>query len=83
VSPLPYNARVGLALLCPITSRTKGYPFEVSIPSGLSVEGVVLSDEVRSLDWKARQAEFICRLPTDTTLEVLQKLGTLISSAAA
>ena len=79
VSPLPYNAKVGLAVACPITSRVKGYPFEVVIPAGLGVAGAVLSDHVRSLDWRARKVEFICRLPQQTLVEVIQKLGTLIS----
>ncbi|MCX6071817.1 MAG: type II toxin-antitoxin system PemK/MazF family toxin [Chloroflexi bacterium] len=80
ISPGSYNAKVGLAILCPITSRLKGYPFEVPIPAGLPVEGAILSDQAKSLDWKARKAEFICRLPAQSTLEVLQKLGTLLSS---
>ena len=79
VSPAPYNSKVGLAILCPVTGRVKGYPFEVSIPDGLPVRGVVLSDQVKSLDWRARKAEFICRLPIPVTSEVLQKLGPLLS----
>jgi mRNA interferase MazF len=79
LSPGSYNAKVGLAILCPITSRVKGYPFEVPIPVGLPVEGAILSDQAKSLDWKARKAEFICRLPSQSTTEVLQKLGTLLS----
>jgi mRNA interferase MazF len=79
LSPGSYNAKVGLAILCPITSRVKGYPFEVPIPDGLPVEGAILSDQVKSLDWKARKTEFICRLPSESTTEVLQKLGTLLS----
>ena len=79
LSPGSYNGKVGLAILCPITSHVKGYPFEVSIPSGLPVEGVVLSDQAKSLDLKARKAKFICSLPSETTLEVLNKLGTLLS----
>lgn len=79
ISPASYNDKVGLAILCPITGRTKGYPFEVTIPSGLKLSGVVLSDQVKSLDWRARKAEFICELPHTVTLEVLDKLGTLLS----
>src|SRR5438270_8099109 len=56
LSPRAYNGRVGLALLCPITSQVKGYPFEVPLPDGLAVAGVVLADQVKSLDWRARQA---------------------------
>lgn len=79
LSPGSYNGKVGLAILCPITSHIKGYPFEVLVPKGLPVEGVVLSDQVKCLDWKARRAEFLCKLPPESILEVLQKLGTLIS----
>jgi mRNA interferase MazF len=50
LSPVAYNGKVGLALMCPITSRIKGYPFEVAIPAGLPVTGVMLSDQVKSLD---------------------------------
>jgi len=79
VSPPAYNRKVGLALLCPITSQIKGYPFEVIIPQGLKLSGAVLSDQVKSLDWRARRAEFICTLPRDTIVEVVQKLSTLVS----
>jgi mRNA interferase MazF len=78
ISPHAYNAKVGLALLCPITSQVKGYPFEVAVPAGLPVAGVVLSDHVRSLDWRARKAEWACSLPLQTTAEVLAKLQTLL-----
>jgi mRNA interferase MazF len=78
LSPQVYNARVGLALMCPITSQVKGYPFEVAIPAGLPVAGVVLSDHVKSLDWRARKAELACRLPGQATAEVLAKLQTLL-----
>jgi len=80
VSPASYNGKVGLAVLCPITSQVKGYPFEVMIPSGLKVGGVVLSDQVKSLDWRMRRAEFICKLPRETVSEVIDKLGALLLS---
>lgn len=79
LSPAAYNDRVGLALFCPITSQVKGYPFEVLIPPGLPVSGVILADQVKNLDWQARRAEHICALPTATILEVLRKLATLLS----
>ena len=78
LSPKAYNGKVGLAILCPITSQVKGYPFEVLIPDGLEVSGAILSDQVKSLDWKARKAEFSCKLPPTTFNEVVQKLSTLI-----
>jgi len=83
ISPASYNGKVGLALLCPITSQVKGYPFEVSIPIGLKVSGVVLSDQAKSLDWRARKAEFLCKVPQPVTLEVLEKLGALVSPTEA
>jgi mRNA interferase MazF len=79
LSPAAYNDRAGLALLCPITNQVKGYPFEVAIPDGLDVTGVILSDQVKSLDWRARQAEFIARLSDEVVAEVLAKLGTLLA----
>lgn len=82
VSPQAYNARVGLALFCPITSRSKGYPFEVRLPEGLGVSGVILSDQVRSLDWKARRAELVGRLSAPTIMEMTQKLWVLIGDEA-
>ena len=80
LSPEAYNRKVGLALLCPVTSQVKGYPFEVRIPPGLAVSGTVLSDQVKSLDWKARKAAFCCRLPEDSVREALGKLGTLLEA---
>ncbi len=79
VSPQAYNAKVGLAVLCPITSQVKGYPFEVAVPPGLKVAGAILSDQVKSLDWRARRATLLCRLPHRTTREVLAKLAVLLS----
>lgn len=78
LSPKAYNGKVGLVLLCPITSQIKGYPFEVLIPEGLEVKGAILSDQVKSLDWQARKAEFSCKLPPEKFNEVVKKLSTLI-----
>jgi mRNA interferase MazF len=80
LSPAAYNAKVRLAILCPITSRVKGYPFEVALPNGLAVEGVVLSDQAKSLDWSARAAEFACQVPPRTTAEVLRRLIPLLAT---
>ena len=81
LSPAAYNGKVGLAILCPITNQIKGYPFEVVVPAGLAVTGAILSDQVKSLDWRARNAIFICALPSTTIAEVLQKLNALVSLA--
>lgn len=79
VSPEAYNRASSLALLCPITSRATGYPFEVRLRDGCSVSGVVLVDQVRSLDWRARGARLIERAPADVVDEVLGKLAPLVS----
>ena len=78
ISPASYNGKVGLAVFCPVTSQVKGYPFEVLVPDGLPVSGVVLADQVRTLDWRARKAEFVCALPAATVGEILGKLRTLL-----
>ena len=80
LSPESYNRKVGLALFCPITTQKKGYPFEVAIPLGLEVSGVILSDQVKSLDWKARKTRFGCELPPETLQEVVAKLGSLLET---
>jgi mRNA interferase MazF len=79
ISTAAYNGRVGLALLCPITSQGKGYPFEVRLPVDGKVGGVILSDQLKSLDWRARQAEFALRAPEEVVQEVLAKLATLVN----
>jgi mRNA interferase MazF len=78
LSPASYNAKVGLALFCPITSQVKGYPFEVLVPPGLSVKGAVLADQVESLDWRTRRAELIGRLPVSLVNEVSAKMKSLL-----
>jgi mRNA interferase MazF len=67
-----------LAILCPITSQVKGYPFEVRVPPDLDVGGVILADQVKSLDWRARRAEYICTISGEVLRAVLQRLGTLL-----
>jgi mRNA interferase MazF len=79
LSPVAYNGRTGLALCCPITSRVKGYPFEVALPDGLPIAGVVLVDQVRNLDWKARRFEVAAAAPLEVVAETLGKLATLLT----
>jgi mRNA interferase MazF len=78
LSPSTYNRKVGLALFCPITNQVKGFPFEVSLPADIAVTGVILADQVRSLDWRARRAELIAQVPDETILDVLIRLRTLL-----
>lgn len=78
LSPSAYNRKTGLALLCPVTNQAKGYPFEVNMPEGLKVAGVILADQIKCLDWKARRAELIARVPASIVEEALLKVGTLL-----
>jgi mRNA interferase MazF len=78
ISPKAYNQKVGLALFCPITSQVKGYPFEVAIPKGSKLKGVVLSDQIKSLDWRARKAKLIAQLSVGVVEEVLRKTRALL-----
>jgi len=79
LSPKSYNAKTGLALFCPITSKIKGYPFEVLLPEGLKIRGVVLADQVKSLDWRARRLLPAGRAPDEAVSEALAKASALLA----
>ena len=83
LSPAAYNGKVGLALLCPITSRVKGYPFEVAVPPGFGVAGVILADQVKSMDWRKRSTTVIGALPSETVAAVLRKVNVLLTPSGA
>ena len=77
ISPTAYNEKVGLAIFCPITSKVKGYPFEVVV-KGKKISGAVLSDQIKSLDWQAREARFAEKLSAQSLADVLAKVRVLI-----
>ncbi|MBN1686772.1 MAG: endoribonuclease MazF [Spirochaetales bacterium] len=77
LTPKEYNGKTNLSIACPITSRTKGYPFEVRL-AGKKINGVILSDQVKSLDWKVRKAQLIEQADTRTISEVQEKISLLI-----
>jgi len=79
LSPRLYNSKAGLAIACPVTSHVKGYPFEVPLPSGGKVTGVVLSDHVKNLDWRARRIVFEAKAPADVMTEVRERLRALLA----
>ena len=79
LSPAAYNEKVGLAVLCPVTNQIKAYPFEVPLPAGLPVAGVILSDQLKSVDWRRRNASVVARLPNETVDAVLRKVGVLLA----
>ena len=78
LSPNSYNRKIGLIICCPVTHQIKGYPFEVVVPVGMKVQGAVLADQVKSLDWRGRQARFIDRAPVAITQDVVAKISALI-----
>ena len=81
ISPRAYNGRVGLALFCPVTSQVKGYPFEVVLPPGLKAKGAILSDQVKSLDWRARKARHVCAVPSEVLEETTARILALVDPA--
>ncbi len=78
ISPKSYNQRVGLALVCPITSRIKGYPFEVELPRGIKTEGAILCDQIKSLDWRIRSAKRIGSVPPPVMQEITARILALV-----
>ena len=83
ISPSSYNRRVGLAVCCPVTSQVKGYPFEVLLPKGLGVEGAILSDQIKSLDWRVRKARRIGSVSGDVLQETVGKILALVDPNGA
>lgn len=79
LSPASYNRRASLALVCPVTTQVKGYPFEVVLPPGLPLAGVILADHLKSSDWAARRAQFIAKAPREVLEDVTAKLRPLLS----
>ncbi|MCX6163977.1 MAG: type II toxin-antitoxin system PemK/MazF family toxin, partial [Ignavibacteriae bacterium] len=73
-----YNGKTGFAIICPIKGKVKDYPFEVVIPEDSKIKGVILADQIKSLNWKIRNAEFICKLTDGKFSEVISKLLTLL-----
>jgi mRNA interferase MazF len=78
LSPKTFNAATGFAVICPITSQVKGYPFEVALPSGLAISGVILTDQVKSLDWRARNFQFKDRAPQEVVDDCLTLIHTFL-----
>lgn len=78
ISSTLYNGPVGLAIVCPITNQSKGYTFEVEIPPGVGVTGVVMADQAKSVDWQGRGATYRCKMLHTVVLEVLNRVIALI-----
>jgi mRNA interferase MazF len=78
LSPAEYNQKVGLCICCPVTSKVKGYPFEVDLTKTPGITGSVLADQVSSIDWQTRNASRISRAPNLVLERVVGKINTLI-----
>lgn len=74
LSSQKYHRKVGLAIVCPITSRAKGYPFEVAIPDGFKAKGVILSDQLKCIDLSERNVDLIFKIP-DPVIKAVQTLA--------
>ncbi len=79
LTPLSYHERSRLAIVCPITSRERGWPMEVKLPAGLPISGVVLVDHIRSVDREARKLEMIGLAPPEVLDEIDARLAPLLS----
>lgn len=78
LSPRAYNEKTSLAIVCPITTKAKGYPFEVAVPAGSRIGGVILADHLKSLDWRQRRAQRIGKIPHSHHKEVLELISALL-----
>lgn len=78
LSPKIYNEKTSLCICLPITSKVKGYPFEVALPKGLEVEGVILSDQVKNLDFVARNVAYVCEVPHEVLVRVQKNVVALV-----
>ena len=79
LSPKAFNQATGFAAFCPITNQSKGYPFEVKLTEVDKITGVILSDQIKTLDWKARRCEIVGQAPISVTQEVLDKIHTFLN----
>lgn len=78
ISKENYNKKTGLCVVCPITSKIKGYPFEVILPEEMNTYGVILSDQIKSLDWQQRNIKYIEQSPEFILKQTLEKLTLLL-----
>jgi len=78
LSPRSYNQKTGMAIVVPVTSRVKGYPFESPLPENIKVSGVALCDQLRQIDWEFRKAQFLDRVPDGTLKIILAKSRALL-----
>jgi len=78
LSPRAYNEKTSLAVVCPVTSQVKGYPFEVLVPPGMRIKGAILSDHLKNLDWRQRKAERAGKIPALLLADVRARIAVLL-----
>ncbi|MFZ3580380.1 type II toxin-antitoxin system PemK/MazF family toxin [Virgibacillus sp. DJP39] len=78
LSDQSFNQATKFALVCPVTSKVKGYPFEVKLPEGLIIEGVILTDQIKSMDWKSRNLKIIGQAPLEVVEKCIKLLHTIL-----
>ena len=78
LSPKSFNQVTGFASVCPITKQQKEYPFEVALPSGLKIEGVILTDQLKNVDWKARELKVVDVAPDGVVENCLQLIQSFL-----
>lgn len=79
LTPHQYNDNTGMAIVCPITNQKKGYPFEVDIPEGHDVKGVIMANHIRNIDWRARHATIEAHLPDRVVRQTIKMVGRLLN----
>ena len=78
LSPKIYNEKTSLCICVPITSKIKGYPFEIALTKGLEIQGVILSDQIKNMDFRAREVSFICTAPKNVLAKVQKNVQALL-----
>ncbi|WP_344912534.1 type II toxin-antitoxin system PemK/MazF family toxin [Amphibacillus indicireducens] len=78
ISPKKFNEVLNLAIVCPITKQKKGYPFEIELPIGLEVDGVILTDHIKSIDWRSRNMKVVGKAPDDVFDKCITRIHTFI-----
>ena len=81
LSPAEYNGKTGLVVAVPVTNQEKGYPFEVRLPSPLKTTGIVLADQIKNLDWRARRAKYVEIAPAEVVSAIHERLSLLLGLA--
>ena len=78
LSPQAFNETTGFVSVCPITHTIRGWGYEVLLPDGLVFNGVILTDQIKNLDWRARRIDIVGKAPNEVVSECLDKIHTFL-----